>query len=105
MGHHIGLNDLQKLIGSLNDVGQMCPFLRGFRQPLHSFLLSFKDDKEVMLPAPPEVKKDLRIWAAAMDTAAAGLPIPSRPSPTYHPPLFLYQMLLEPNSTSVKVDS
>ncbi len=81
MGHHIGLNDLQKLIGSLNDVGQMCPFLRGFRQPLHSFLLSFKDDKEVMLPAPPEVKKDLRIWAAAMDTAAAGLPIPSRPSP------------------------
>jgi hypothetical protein len=80
MGHHIGLNDLQKLIGSLNDVGQMCPFLRGFRQPLHSFLVSFKDAKEVMLPAPPEVKKDLRIWAVAMDTAAAGLPIPSRPS-------------------------
>jgi hypothetical protein len=80
MGHHIGLNDLQKLIGSLNDVGQMCPFLRGFRQPLHSFLVSLKDDKEVMLPAPPEVKKDLRIWAVAMETAAAGLPIPSRPS-------------------------
>jgi hypothetical protein len=80
MGHHIGLNDLQKLIGSLNDVGQMCPFLRGFRQPLHAFLVSFKDDKEVSLPAPPEVRKDLRIWAVAMETAAAGLPIPSRPS-------------------------
>jgi len=80
MRHHIGLHDLQKLIGSLNDVGQMCPFLRGFRQPLHSFLTSFHDDKEILLPTPPDVRRDLRIWAAAMDSAAVGLPIPSRPS-------------------------
>jgi hypothetical protein len=30
MGHPISLLDLQKLIGTLNDIGQMCPFLRGF---------------------------------------------------------------------------
>jgi hypothetical protein len=47
---------------------------------LHSFLTSFHDDKEVLLPTPPEVRRDLRIWAAAMDSAAGGLPIPRRPS-------------------------
>jgi hypothetical protein len=81
MGQPINLNDLQKLIGTLNDVGQMCPFLRGFRQPLHLLLMEFKENKEIELPIPEAVKDDLRIWAAAIDTAAKGLPIPRRPTP------------------------
>jgi hypothetical protein len=81
MGHPTSLSDLQKLIGTLNDVGQMCPFLRGFRQPLHILLVAFKDDNEILLPIPQEVKDDLRIWAAAMNTVVKGLPIPCRPSP------------------------
>jgi hypothetical protein len=67
-GLPINLNDLQKLIGTLNDVGQMCPFLRGFKQPLHLLLMEFHDNKEIELPIPTAVKDDLRIWAAAMDT-------------------------------------
>jgi len=81
MGHPINLNNLQKLIGTLNDVGQMCPFLRGFRQPLHLLLIEFKENKDIELPIPKAVKDDLHVWAAAMDTAAKGLPIPRRPSP------------------------
>jgi hypothetical protein len=76
MGHPISLLDLQKLIGTLNDVGEMCPFLRGFRQPLHLLLVAFKEDNDVLLPIPQEVKDDLRIWAAAMDTVVQGMPIP-----------------------------
>jgi hypothetical protein len=59
----------------------MCPFLRGFRQPLHTLLVAFKDNNDILLPVPREVKDDLHIWASAMDTAAKGLPIPCRPSP------------------------
>jgi len=81
LGHPTSLLDLQKLIGTLNDIGQMCPFLRGFRQPLHMLLVSFKEDTNILLPIPQEVKDDLHIWAAAVDTATRGLPIPTRPSP------------------------
>ncbi len=88
MGHPISLLDLQKLIGTLNDVGQMCPFLRGFRQPLHLLLVAFKEDNDVLLPIPKEVKDDLRVWAAAMDTVVQGLPIPRRPTPHLPSALF-----------------
>jgi hypothetical protein len=77
-GHPISLLDLQKLIGTLNDVGQMCPFLRGFRQPLHLLLVEFQEDSDILLPIPQQVKDDLRVWAAAMDTVVKGLPIPRR---------------------------
>jgi hypothetical protein len=87
LGKPIGLNDLQKLIGTLNDIGQMCPFLRGFRQPIHQFLTQFQGDEAIMLPTPLPVRADLRIWAAAMTTAEAGLPIPTRP--TQHLPTAL----------------
>jgi hypothetical protein len=87
-GQPMGLQDLQKLIGSLNDLGQMCPFLRGFRQPLHLFLTSFRDNKEILLPIPAAVKDDLHIWASAVHTAAKGLPIPCRPSPHLPSALF-----------------
>jgi hypothetical protein len=81
LGHPTSLLDLQKLIGTLNVIGQMCPFLRGFRQPLHMLLVSFKDDQDILLPVPQEVRNDLHIWATAIGTAARGMPIPRRPTP------------------------
>jgi hypothetical protein len=77
----MSLPDLQKLIGSLNDLGQMCPLLRAFRQPIHQFLTSFKEDTEIYLPVPTEVQNDLSIWAAAVLTAGKAIPIPCRPTP------------------------
>jgi hypothetical protein len=44
-------------------------------------LVSFKEDTEILLPIPQEVKDDLHIWATAINTAAKGMPIPRRPSP------------------------
>jgi hypothetical protein len=80
LGRPINLLELQRLIGTLNDVGQMCPFLRGFRQPLHLLLTAFQDREDISLPIPPEVQADLRIWAAALDAAEKSLPIPRRPT-------------------------
>ena len=80
IGRKVSLLDVQKLLGTLNDIGQMCPFLRGFRQPLHNFLSSFQGDTLISLTPPREVRADLHIWAAAMETAVRGLPIPRRPA-------------------------
>ena len=77
-GKSVCLLEVQKLIGSLNDIGQMCPFLRGFRQPIYLLLISFHGSEDIWLPIPLEVKEDLRVWGAAMSYATHGFPIPSR---------------------------
>jgi hypothetical protein len=73
--------EVQKLIGSLNDFGQMNPFLRGFRQPLHLLLTAFNGNEDITIPIPEQVRKDLRVWAAAIHSSTFGSPIPPRPSP------------------------
>jgi hypothetical protein len=76
LGYPTSLLETQQLIGSLNDVGQMCPFLRGFRQPLYTFLVQFHDNQDIRICPPMEVRNDLRIWAAAVHQFSAGSPIP-----------------------------
>jgi len=78
LGFPTSLLETQQLIGSLNDVGQMCPFLRGFRQPLYRFLIQFQDNPDIRLCPPKEVRDDLRVWAAAIHSASSSSPIPRR---------------------------
>ena len=75
----ISLKDAQSLTGKLNDVCQMCPFLRAFRFPLNKFVASFELNEQILLVPPPQVLLDLRVFAAAILTARDGLPIPPRP--------------------------
>ena len=75
----VSLKEAQSLTGKLNDVCQMCPFLRAFRFPLNKFIASFKLDEQILLVPPPQVLLDLRVFAAAILTARDGLPIPPRP--------------------------
>jgi hypothetical protein len=85
LGGVLTLLSTQKLLGTLNDVGQMCPFLNGFKQPLQEFLISFNGDEISQLALPDQARTDLRVWAAAVATAVWGLPIPHRPSnPSLH---------------------
>jgi hypothetical protein len=79
-GNSLSLLDAQKLLGTLNDIGQMAPFLNGFRQPLQEFLTSFNDNDNLQLALNQQERADLRVWAVAATSAATGLPIPHRPS-------------------------
>jgi hypothetical protein len=79
-GGLLTLLETQKLLGSLNDIGQMCPFLTGFRHSLQQFLIEFGEDGVSQRPLPTQAKKDLRIWAAGTAAAGKGLPIPHRPT-------------------------
>ena len=77
-GEPVLLIDMQSLMGLLNDLGQMLPFLRGFRHSLNGFLakLLIPDSEPSAMPA--QAAKDLKVWMLAASTAAAGFPIPHR---------------------------
>jgi hypothetical protein len=54
LGDSLSLLETQKLLGSLNDVGQMCSFLRGFRHTLQQFLTEFENDESISRPLPAQ---------------------------------------------------
>jgi hypothetical protein len=80
-GQLIALEEMQHLMGALNDFGQMCPFLQAFRLPLNNFLADLLSDPDLPMPMPPQAMADLRIWAAVVAATVVPLPIPSRPLP------------------------
>ena len=83
-GGHVSLKQTQQLAGRLNNLGQMCPFLKGFRRPLNKLLGKFGDNKWILLQVEPDLVAELRVWAAAACSAATWLPIPDE---TQLPPL------------------
>jgi len=80
LGGSLSLLETQQLLGSLNDVAQMCIFLRGFRHPLQEFLTEFGEDDVSRRHLPQQALADLRVCAAAVSDTVTGLPIPHRPS-------------------------
>ena len=78
-GGHVSLKQTQQLAGRLNNLGQMCPFLKGFRRPLNKLLAGFGEDDNILLPVSDALAADLRVWAAATHSASHWLPIASGP--------------------------
>jgi hypothetical protein len=72
------LENMQILMGLLNDLGQMLPFLRGFRHNLNAFLATLLDPETEPTVLPIQAAKDLKVWALGANTAASGLPIPHK---------------------------
>jgi hypothetical protein len=75
------LVDVRSLMGSVNDLAQMCPFLGPFKVTGNQFLASFSGREDIALKVPMQVKADLLICANAVVTAQRGLPIAKEPSP------------------------
>jgi hypothetical protein len=83
----VKLNDMQKLMGRLNHVAQMCKFIKIFTPPLNE---SFKD---IPSDAPPDTVikifeqgfEDLKVWVGFLQSSFKWLPIPKDPAP---PPLY-----------------
>ena len=79
LGEPATLNEIEKLLGSLTDLAQLCPFMKAFKHPLLMLLTSFLGDTFGTKIPSPDVRKDLAVWAAAAAAAGVGLPIPHRP--------------------------
>jgi len=73
------LLDMQKLLGRLNDVALMCPFLNVFKRPLLDDLCKVQDGSVKNIILSSQSRKDLMIWAGMLLDVNSWLPIPSEP--------------------------
>jgi hypothetical protein len=66
----ISLKDCQRLVGRLNDVGQPCPLMKVFKQPISQCLANIPSnanpDTRVEISA--EAKDDLLVWAGFLSS-------------------------------------
>ena len=80
----ISLLEMQKFMVSLGDLGQLCPFMKGFKKPLNDVLSYLQNDTAITAKIPPQGKKDLLVWAGMLSDKEGSLPIPHEPC---EPPL------------------
>jgi len=81
LGDLVSLEAMQRLLGLLNDLGQMVPFMRAFRQPLVNFLAQLSVEGANARSLPHPARMDLKVWANVAVEAANGLPIPVQANP------------------------
>jgi len=79
---NIKITDLQSLMGRLNNLAMMAPFLNAFRWNLNRDLATAEREKKEVLALSSDSKNDLKVWVSLLlHTHNKGLPIPSRPTP------------------------
>ena len=78
------VKQLQKLMGRLNHVSQMCPFLNGFRDPLNKDLAKAIAASPKNIIMSTQAKKDLEVWANFLLDKTKWFPIAH---PRSNPPL------------------
>ncbi len=88
----VTLRECQRLIGRLNDVGQMCPLMKIFRQPLNMCLSNILSDAspDTEVTVSQEAKKDLQIWAGFLSSEFRWLPIARE---NFAPPLWKKELV------------
>jgi len=73
------LKQMEKLMGSINDIAQMATFLKFYKSHGNRFLQSFEGNYDIMKVLPVQLRDDLLVVAKVADTARSGLPICERP--------------------------
>ena len=81
---HMELLQTQELMGSVNDLAQMCPAIKFHKGSGNRFLESFKGNNNIVKQTTPGFREDMNIAAKVAEEARKGLPIASRP---VNPPL------------------
>ena len=72
---YLDLKQVQKLMGSVNDLAQMCPLLKPHKRSGNCLLTMFGGDERILKYVPAEMKEDLHIIAKIAESAKEGLPI------------------------------
>jgi len=73
---HSSLKEMEKVMGSVNDMSQMMPFARFYKTSGNAFLASFKSNYDIMKLVPSEVKADMLVLAKIALESEKELPIP-----------------------------
>ena len=72
---HLSLQQVQEIMGSVNDLAQMCPLLKCHQSSGNAFLSRFGGDSELLRAVPSQLRKDLEVVAKVAESAKSGLPI------------------------------
>jgi hypothetical protein len=75
----VSLLQMQKLMGRINDVGLLCPFLKAFKGPLNEMLGELQRNPGLKMYPSKQCKKDLLVWVAFVQEIEKWKPIPHRP--------------------------
>jgi hypothetical protein len=78
----VPLKEMQGLMGRLNHISQMCPFLNSFKHPLNMMLAECLTNETASWTS--DAKNDLKIWSGFLSDMENRMPIPH---PNYGPPL------------------
>ena len=76
---HMDLNQIQKLMGSVNDLVQMSPLLKFHKRTGNAFLKSFEGSNNLLKLVPQKLKEDLSVIAKVAEYSVDGLPVADRP--------------------------
>ncbi len=76
---HIDLKQLEKAMGSVNDMAQMATFARFFKGYGNAMVAEFKGDYDILKPVQDKLRRDMLVLAKIASSGKTGLPIPSRP--------------------------
>ena len=72
---HVDLQQMQQLMGSVNDVGQMCPSVKFHKRGGNALLTSFGGNKIVLKMVPEKLNKELLVIAKIVHTVRTNLEI------------------------------
>jgi len=75
----LNLLQCQKLVGTLNNFVQLCPFAKVFKFNVSKMIGNFMNDENIVLSIPEVVMADLHVLARIVSSASDYLPIPARP--------------------------
>jgi len=88
----VSLVDMQKMMGRLNHIAQMCTFMKIFTPPLNE---SFKNvptnaEPSTKVKVSPQGRADLMVWAGFLLSQFKWLPLPKEQSaaPAYRKELY-----------------
>jgi len=76
MAREVSVKMCQKLLGKLNFICTMIPFMRTFKKPLQEFLRMLQESEMESAGITEEVRRDLYVWWAFLEDTVCGLPIP-----------------------------
>ena len=78
--HQADLKQLEKCIGSVNDLGQMLGFTKFFKNSALRLLQSFEGNYNILRPVSETVRQDMLVLAKMALSASQGLPLQARPA-------------------------
>ena len=77
---HTSLEQLQKLMGSVNDLAQMCPLLEVNKRAGNALVRKFEGNTKIIKMVTDELKKELAVIAKVAHSLKSALPIAREPT-------------------------